>query len=80
MPSRGNLFVLSSPSGGGKTTVIRELMARNPGFACSVSATTRRPRPGESDGIHYHFLSDAEFDRLIAKGAFLEWATVHGSR
>jgi guanylate kinase len=78
--SAGNLFVLSSPSGGGKTTVIRELMARNPALACSISATTRQPRIGETDGVHYHFLADDEFDRLMGKGAFLEWATVHGSR
>ncbi len=80
MSSPGNLFVLSSPSGGGKTTVIGELMARNSGLTCSVSATTRSPRAGETDGVHYHFLDDSEFDRLVGKGAFLEWATVHGSR
>jgi guanylate kinase len=62
----------------GKGTVIRDLLARAPQCWLSVSATTRQPRPGEREGIDYHFVSDAEFDRLIDSGGMLEWAIVHG--
>jgi guanylate kinase len=71
------LTVLSGPSGVGKGTVVAEVRRRHPDVWLSVSATTRRPRPGEVDGVHYHFVDDAEFDRMIADGELLEWAVVH---
>ncbi len=77
---RGLLFVLSSPSGAGKSTIARMLMENDDGVDMSVSATTRPIRPGEVDGRHYHFVTDAEFDTLVASGAFLEWAHVFGFR
>jgi guanylate kinase len=77
---RGLLFVLSSPSGAGKSTIARMLLATDDGIAMSISATTRPIRPGEEDGIHYHFVSDEKFDEMVAKGAFLEWAYVFGHR
>ena len=61
---RGLMLVLSSPSGAGKTTVSRMLLAAEPELEMSVSATTRKPRPGERDGIDYHFMEDGEFERL----------------
>ena len=77
---RGLLFVLSSPSGAGKSTIARMLLASDDGIAMSVSATTRPIRPGEKDGLDYHFVDDAAFDALVADGAFLEWAHVFGHR
>ena len=77
---RGLLIVLSSPSGAGKTTVSRMLMEAEPGIRMSVSATTRPKRPGETDDVDYHFVSDEEFDRMIAAGEFVEWAYVFGYR
>lgn len=74
---RGILFVLSAPSGAGKTT-LRDGLKQTPDFVYAVSATTRPPRPGEIDGQDYHFVSDSEFDRMIAQGELLEYATVHG--
>lgn len=74
------MFVLSSPSGAGKTTMARRLLAEDGGLVVSVSVTTRLPRPGEVDGVHYHFVGDIEFDRLIDEGALLEWAQVFGYR
>jgi len=74
------LTVLSGPSGVGKSTVVAELARTSPQIWISVSVTTRRPRPGEVDGRHYHFLGDAEFDRLVADGALLEWARFAGHR
>jgi guanylate kinase len=74
------LTVLSGPSGVGKGTVVAEVRHRYPEVWVSVSATTRRPRPGEVDGVHYHFVSDAEFDRLIAEDGLLEWAEYAGNR
>lgn len=74
------LTVLSGPSGVGKGTVVAEVRRRHPDVWVSVSATTRRPRPGETDGVHYHFVSDAEFDRLIATDGLLEWAEYAGNR
>jgi guanylate kinase len=74
------LTVLSGPSGVGKSTVVAELRRICPEIWISVSATTRRPRPGEVDGREYHFVDDAEFDRLIAGGALLEWARFAGHR
>ncbi|MFL6857257.1 MAG: guanylate kinase [Allosphingosinicella sp.] len=77
---RGLLFVLSSPSGAGKSTIARMLLAGDDGIAMSVSATTRPIRPGEVDGRDYHFVADAEFDAMVAAGEFLEWAHVFGHR
>lgn len=80
---RGRLFIVSSPSGGGKTTLIRMTMERLAarGRACyfSVSHTTRAPRPGEEDGRDYHFVSRDEFERMIHDDAFLEWAEYAGN-
>jgi guanylate kinase len=77
---RGLLYVLSSPSGAGKSTIARMLMASDDGVAMSVSATTRPIRPGEVDGRDYHFVDDARFDAMVGQGAFLEWAHVFGYR
>jgi guanylate kinase len=77
---RGLLFVLSSPSGAGKSTIARLLLEADDGIALSVSATTRPKREGEVHGRDYHFVSDDEFDELVAAGAFLEWAHVFGRR
>lgn len=80
MSLSGRLVVLSGPSGVGKTTVVRRLRESAPQLWVSVSATTRFPRPGESDGIHYLFVSDDQFDRLVADGDMLEWARYAGNR
>ena len=77
---RGLLFILSSPSGAGKTTLSRKLLAQDREIRLSVSATTRPPRPGEIDGTHYHFVSDADFDAMVAEDEFYEWAHVFGYR
>lgn len=77
---RGLLFILSSPSGAGKTTLSRMLLASDPHIRLSVSATTRPPRPGEQDGVHYHFVSDTDFDRMVEEDDFYEWAHVFGYR
>ena len=74
------LTVLSGPSGVGKSTVVKELRRRHPEVWLSVSVTTRSPRPGETDGVEYHFVDDAEFDRLIAEKKLLEWAEFAGNR
>lgn len=76
--SRPFPLVLSAPSGGGKTTVARALLARRPDVGYSVSCTTRAPRAGEVDGESYHFLSREQFEQEIAAGAFAEFAEVHG--
>ncbi len=72
------LFVISSPSGGGKTTIVKELRKEGFDFAYSISATTRPPRKGEKDGVDYIFLDQKTFLKQIKEGAFLEWAKVHG--
>ena len=77
---RGVLFILSSPSGAGKTTISRMLLADDPGLALSVSATTRPMRPGEVDGRDYHFVDVPRFKQMVADGEFLEWAHVFGHR
>jgi guanylate kinase len=77
---RGLLIVLSSPSGAGKSTISRMLLAADPEVELSVSATTRPQRPGERDDVDYHFVDDAEFDRMVAAGEFVEWAPVFGYR
>ena len=76
---RGLLLVLSSPSGAGKTTLARRLLAADPGLRMSVSVTTRAPRRGEVDGRDYRFIDAAEFERMKAAGELLEWAQVHGN-
>jgi guanylate kinase len=73
------VLVVTGPSGVGKGTVIRELLRRTPGLELSISATTRAPRPGERDGIDYHFLDEAEFRRRLAAGRFLEHAEYAGN-
>ena len=77
---RGMLFVLSSPSGAGKSTIARKLLADEPDLALSVSATTRPVRPGEVEGKDYHFVDLEEFRRMVAADEFLEWAHVFGNR
>jgi guanylate kinase len=75
---RGLMFVLSSPSGAGKTTLSRMLVAEIPALQMSVSATTRPKRPGEVDGKDYYFVGQKRFDAMVANGELLEWATVFG--
>ncbi|MEO5853174.1 MAG: guanylate kinase [Nocardioides sp.] len=75
-PSR--LVVLAGPTAVGKGTVASAVRARHPEVWISVSATTRAPRPGEVDGVHYHFVTPTDFDAMVADGALLEWAVVHG--
>ncbi len=74
------MFVMSSPSGAGKTTLSRRLLAEDGGISLSVSATTRPPRPGEMDATDYYFVSTARFAEMVEEGALLEWATVFGNR
>ena len=80
MTHRPRLTVLSGPSGVGKSTVVAHLRKAHPEVWLSVSATTRRPRPGEQHGVHYYFVDDDEFDKLIANGELLEWAEFAGNR
>ena len=77
---RGLLIVLSSPSGAGKSTISRMLLEADPNITMSISATTRPMRPGESDDVDYHFVDDAEFERLIEADEFAEWAHVFDHR
>jgi len=77
-PARGRLIVVAGPTAVGKGTVVARIRDKHPEVRFSVSATTRSPRPGETDGVHYFFVSDAEFDRLVATNQMLEWAVVHG--
>ena len=77
-PASGCLFVLAAPSGGGKTSLVRALLQREPGMRLSVSYTTRAPRPGERDGVDYHYVDTATFNVLREGGEFLEHAHVHG--
>lgn len=76
IPRRGLLFVMSSPSGAGKTTLSRRLLAQDSNISMSVSVTTRKPRPGEIDGQDYHFISEEKFKAMVAAGELLEWAKV----
>jgi guanylate kinase len=77
---RGVLFVLSSPSGAGKSTIARKLLAADPSLQMSVSATTRPMRPGEEEGRDYHFVNLTQFRQMAANHEFLEWAHVFGNR
>src|SRR3981081_3585503 len=77
---RGLMFVLSSPSGAGKTTLSRMLIERMPGLKMSVSATTRPMRPGEVDGRDYFFVDNSRFEAMAKQGELLEWATVFDNR
>ncbi|UIP07765.1 guanylate kinase [Erythrobacter sp. SDW2] len=77
---RGLLFILSSPSGAGKTTISRMLLGADDAIELSVSATTRPARSGEIDGVDYHFVSDAKFDAMVEEDDFYEWAHVFGHR
>jgi len=77
---RGLLIVLSSPSGAGKSTISRLLLEADDQVTMSISATTRPKRPGETHGVDYYFVEDAEFDRMISAGEFVEWAHVFGFR
>lgn len=80
MERRGLLFVVSGPAGAGKSMIVRRLVEKHPDVRVSVSCTTRAPRPGEVDGVDYHFVSDEKFDELLREDAFYEWAHVHENR
>lgn len=76
---QGNLFVVSAPSGAGKSTILKKLLPLLPGLAFSVSHTTRAPRPGEKSGREYHFVDRTAFTKMREEQIFLEWAEVHGN-
>ncbi len=78
-PVRGNLFTVSAPSGAGKTSLVNALVATDERLRVSVSNTTRAIRPGETDGVNYHFTDAATFEQMIEDGSFLEYATVFGN-
>ncbi|MDI9589650.1 MAG: guanylate kinase [Acidobacteriota bacterium] len=80
MGRSAELFVLSGPSGVGKGTLLKRVLEQRPSLHLTVSATTRRPRANDVDGVSYHFLDDETFSRLVGEDAFLEWAVVHGKR
>ncbi len=80
MKTSGNLFIVTAPSGAGKTSLVAKLLASDPHVKLSISCTTRAPRPGEVDGVDYRFLTDAEFVKMLEAGEFLESAHVHGAR
>lgn len=80
MTRKGLLFVISAPSGAGKTSLCKAIIDIFPNLRHSISHTTRAPRVGELDGRDYHFIADAEFDAMVAENAFAEWALVHGNR
>lgn len=75
----GTLFIVTAPSGAGKTTLVKGLLERDASVHLSISYTTRTPRPGEADGREYHFVDVARFRELRDRGEFLEWAEVHGN-
>jgi guanylate kinase len=75
----GVLYIVAAPSGAGKTSLVNALLEREPGIRLSVSYTTRAPRPGEQHGVHYHFVTEPQFQALKANGEFLETAFVHGN-
>ncbi|MDB5550243.1 MAG: gmk, partial [Rhizobium sp.] len=76
---RGLMLVISSPSGAGKSTIARNVLEQVDGISLSVSVTTRERRPSEIEGVHYHFVSKKEFERLKGSESLLEWAEVHGN-
>ena len=78
--ARGSLFVISGPAGAGKSMIVKRLLEKHPDVHVSVSCTTRAPRPGEVNGVNYHFVSNERFDELVAQDAFYEWAHVHQNR
>jgi guanylate kinase len=79
IPRRGLLFVMSSPSGAGKTTLSRKLLTADQNISMSVSVTTRKPRPGEVEGKDYYFITKQQFDAMVKAGELLEWAEVFGN-
>jgi guanylate kinase len=78
LPGRGTLFVVSAPSGAGKTSLVRAMLERDPVLSVSISHTTRAMRPGETDGLNYHFVDRTRFQAMLATGSFLEHAEVFG--
>jgi guanylate kinase len=78
--TRGDIFVISAPSGSGKTTICRELLSRVEGLSLSVSCTTRERKPGERDGVDYYFVDEEKFGKMLNSNEFLESASVYGSR
>ena len=80
MAERGRLFVISGPAGAGTTEIVKKLIQKHPDVRLSISCTTRSPRPGEVDGVNYHFVSEDRFSQLVAENAFYEWAHVHQNR
>ncbi len=78
-PAPGTLFIVAAPSGAGKSTLVNALLEREPGIVLSISHTTRAPRPGDVDGVQYHFVDRAAFDAMAADGGFLEHADVFGN-
>lgn len=76
---KGKILVFSAPSGAGKTTLLNSLIKIVPNLVYSISATTRKPRPGEKHGTHYFFTDEDDFERRIRKNEFAEWETVHGN-
>ena len=76
----GTLFIVSAPSGGGKTSLLKTVLEAEPDVALSISHTTRPPRPGEVDGQHYYFVAVADFENMLAAGEFLEHASIYGHR
>lgn len=79
MTAAGRLFIVAAPSGAGKSTLVNALLEREPGVALSISHTTRQPRPGDRDGVQYHFVDRATFERMVERGGFLEHAEVFGN-
>lgn len=77
--AEGSLYVISGPSGAGKGTLVNRILDEHPDIILSISATTRQPREGEVDGVHYHFMSVDEFEDVIARDGFIEWAQVHSN-
>lgn len=77
--AEGSLYVISGPSGAGKGTLVERILDGHPDITLSISATTRQPREGEVDGVHYHFMSVDEFEDVIARDGFIEWAQVHSN-
>jgi len=80
MANRGKLFVVSGPAGAGKSEIVKMLLKKHPDVKLSVSCTTRAPRPGEVNGVSYHFVSEERFQELVDQNAFYEWAHVHQNR